>query len=156
MFTLRDVWRDARPTGAIGDFILVFREAGNKRWRIAALAAATTFTIFHVLVGESWIGPRPKPEIIYVRQFAPNRTEAEIVASNIANQKAKDELAAEQAKRDAEVRDIYKTIGRMSGMDVDRIAAQGDAERAAAAARNKAEQQQALEQAEATGAAGPR
>lgn len=152
MFTLRDVWRNAHPTGAVADLRLVFQQAGSNRWRIAVLAAATTFSIFYMLMGESWKAPRPKPDIIYIRTFAPNRTEAEIIASNIANQKRKDALAAEQAKRDADVREIYMKLGRMSGMDVNQIAAEGDAERAAAAAKAKAEQQQALERADAVSA----
>lgn len=156
MFTLRDMWRNASPTGAIADFRLVFQQAGHNRWRIAVLACACTGSLFYLLGSESWKIPRPKPEIIYVRQFAPHRTEAEIIASNIANQKAKDALAAVQAQQDAEVRKIYMTLGRMSGMDVDRIAAQGDAERAAAAAKAKAEQQQAMKRAVAASDATPR
>ena len=60
----------------------------------------------------------------------------EIIASNIAHQKRKEKLQAEQAERDEEVRDMYKALGRMIGMDADKIAREADAERAA---REKAE-----------------
>ena len=83
---------------------------------------------------------------------------------HLANQKRKEVWEAEQAKRDAEARDIYRTIGRASGMDVDKIEREAAAERAAeekaaderarklieegreAAARQKAEQQQSQQQ----------
>ncbi len=50
-------WQHVSPTGAIGDFITVFKQAGNNRWRIAALAAACTFVIFSVMSHEGEKGP---------------------------------------------------------------------------------------------------
>lgn len=54
-----------------------------------------------------------------------------IAASNAANQARKDKLIAEQAARDEQVKGIYRTLGRMSGMDVDKIEREGAAEQAA-------------------------
>jgi hypothetical protein len=62
------------------------------------------------------------------------------MASNIANQKRKDRLAAEQAQREEDVREIYKTIGRVSGMDVDAIEAKAKADREAEARASAAAQ----------------
>ena len=121
------------PTTAIGDFITVFRQAGKNRWRIAVAAAAVTTGIFSVMFQEEVRGnPRP-PNVTYITVWPSHRTDAEIIASNIANQKRKERLAAEQAKRDEEVRQVYKSIGRMSGMDVEAIEAKAKAEREAAA-----------------------
>ncbi len=145
---MRDVYRNASPTGALGDFVTVFKGAGSKRWPIAALAALTTFGVFSIMAGESWRKAPAKPEITWITTFAPGRSEAEIVASNIANQKRNDALAAEQAKREADVRDIYRRLGRASGMDVDKLAAEGDAERAAAEAKRKADQAEARARAQ--------
>lgn len=153
---MRDVYRNASPAGALGDFATVFKGAGKNRWPIAALAALTTLGVFSLIAGESWRKPPAKPQITWITTFAPGRSEAEIVASNVANQKRNDALAAEQAKREADVRNIYKTIGRASGMDVDRIAAEGDAERAAAEARRKADQAEARARAQQAELAGKR
>jgi hypothetical protein len=126
------------PRGMVADFVEVVRQAGDNRWRIAVVAAACTFALFSLMWKEEVRGkPRP-PEITYITVFDPNRTMAQIVASNIANQRRKERLAAEQAKRDEEVRNIYKTLGRMSGMDVDRIEREAKAEQAAEAARQRA------------------
>ena len=60
------------------------------------------------------------------------------------------DLAAEQARRDEEVRQIYKTIGRMSGMDVDAIERKAQADREAEA-RAKAAATQAAPKATVVG-----
>jgi len=125
------IWRQANPRGAIADFLEVWRQAGKNRWRFAVLSAAVTIAIFSVMWQEGAVGPPRRPTIDWITVWDPHRTDAEIIASNIENQKRKEHLAAEQAKRDEEVRQIYKSLGRMSGMDVDAIEAKAKAERAA-------------------------
>jgi uncharacterized protein (UPF0335 family) len=126
------------PRGMLADFREVYRQAGKNRWWIALASAACTIAVFSMMWQEGGRGaPRP-PVVTYITVWDPHRTQAEIIASNVANQRRKERLAAEQAKREAEVRDIYKTIGRASGMDVDAIEKQAAADRAAEAAREKA------------------
>ena len=124
-------WRQVHPRGAIADFATVWRQSGKNRWRIAAISAACTVAVFSVMWHEEAHGPPRAPKITYIRTWAPHRTDAEIIASNIANEKHKERLAAEQAKRDEDVREIYKTLGRLSGMDVDAIEKKANAEREA-------------------------
>lgn len=126
------------PRGMVEDFVEVYRQAGRNRWRIGVAAAICTIGLFSLMWKEEVRGkPRP-PEVTYITVWDPHRTDAEIVASNIANQKRKDRIAAEQARRDEEVRGIYKTLGRMSGMDVDKIEREAKAEQAVEAAQKKA------------------
>ena len=133
-------WKNVRPLGALADFRAVFQIAGKHRWRFVALAAATTWVVFSLVTHEeARILPRP-PHVDYITSWAPGRTDAQIMASNIANQKRKDRLAAEQAKRDAMVRGIYKSLGRASGMNVDAIDAQAQADAAAEANASAARQ----------------
>ena len=127
-------WRNIHPVGAIADFRTVFEQAGGNRWWFAGLAALTTLGIFSVMNQESWKKPRPKAEITYITSWRADRSDAEIIATNIANQKRKEARAAEQAKREEAVRNIYKKIGRASGMDVDAIERKAQADRAAEAA----------------------
>ncbi|HEY0958215.1 MAG TPA: hypothetical protein VGE05_02960 [Novosphingobium sp.] len=126
-------WRQVSPRGAITDFITVFRQAGKNRWRIAVASAIMTTAIFSVMWQEGGRGlPRP-PMVTYITVWDPHRTQAEIIASNIANQKRKERLAAEQAKRDEEVRQMYKSLGRATGMDVDAIEKKAREEQAVSA-----------------------
>lgn len=131
-------FRQVNPRGAIADFVEVWRQAGKNRWRIAVLSAAMTFGVFSVMWQENYIGAPRRPTIDYITVWDPHRTDAEIMASNVANQRRKERLAAEQAARDEEVRQMYKTIGRASGMDVEAIERKAAAERAAEKAAHDA------------------
>ncbi len=131
LFKRSGYWQHVSPTGAITDFITVFKQAGENRWRIAALAAACTFAIFWTMAQEGGKGPPRPPTITYITTFAPGRTDAEIAASNRDNQRFQDYLTAEQTKRNEAARHIYKTIGRVSGMDVDAMEKQAKADEAA-------------------------
>lgn len=131
LFKRSGYWADVKPTGMIADFREVWKQAGTNRWRFAALSAACTFAIFAVMWNQEAKGPPHPPEVTYITSWHADRTDAEIEASNIANQERKERYAAEQAKRDKQVRDIYKTLGRMAGMDVEKIAREADAQQAA-------------------------
>ncbi len=126
-------WKDVSPTGMIADFRLVWNQAGHNRWRIAALAGACTFGVFYLMAQQEGEAPHPPPKVIYISTLPAHRSDEEIMKENLANQKRKEAWLAEQAKRDAEVRDIYRTIGRASGMDVDKIEHDAAVERAAEA-----------------------
>jgi hypothetical protein len=131
------IWKNVDPVGAIADFRTVFQQAGKNRWRIAVLAAAATIGTFSVMFQEEHrILPRP-PKVTYITSWRADRSDAEIEAGNRANQVYQDQVRLEQAKREAEVREIYKKIGRYSGMDVDAIEAKAKAERAAEDAAGK-------------------
>ncbi len=131
------------PRGMVQDFVEVFRQAGSNRWRIAVAAAACTLGIFSVMWQEEARGPPRPPHITYITVWDPNRTEAQIIASNIANQRRKERLAAEEAKREDDVRQMYMALGLATGMDVDAIARKAKADQAAQAARDKAAAQRA-------------
>jgi len=132
LFKRSGYWKDVSPTGMVADFVTVWKQAGQNRWRIAAVSAACTFGVFYLMSTQEAKGPHPPPKVTYISVLPEHRTDAEIVASNIEARKRKVAWATEQARRDKDVREIYKTIGRMSGMDVDKIAREADAEQAAA------------------------
>jgi hypothetical protein len=149
-------WKNVDPVGAIADFRTVFQQAGKNRWRIAVLAAAATTAIFSLMFQEEHrILPRA-PKVIYITSWRADRSDAEIVASNAANQKYQDQVRAEQARRDEDVRQVYVKLGRMSGMDVDAIEAKAKAERAAEdTAGGKVVQQAAAGQSVSQGKSAP-
>ena len=116
----------------------MWRIENPHRWPILGLAMAMTFALLMLFVpGDGKVLPKP-PEITWITTFAESRTAADIIASNCANQDLKDALEARLAARAELRRDMYKTLGRMSGMDVDAIEKKAAAERAADAAAQKA------------------
>lgn len=132
-------WRNINPTGAIGDFITVFRQAGSNRWRFAVLSAAMTVAVFSIMSGESWRKQRPLPEVTYINSWPVDRTEEETRAFIAANQKRKEEREELLRQYDEEGRKLWKTLGRASGMDVDQIEAKAKTDEAAAKAKAEAE-----------------
>lgn len=126
-------WQNVRPTGMFADFVAVWKQAGRNRWHIALMSAACTYGVFHVMSNQGGQAPHPPPKVTYITSWKADRTDKEIEASNIANQKVKDVLEAEQAVRDEKAKDIYRAIGRMSGMDVEKIEREAKAEREAEA-----------------------
>lgn len=147
------IWKDANPTGMVADFKLVWKQAGHNRWRIAAVSAACTFGVFYLMFTQEGSAPHPPPKVTWISVLKEHRTDAEIEAENVANQKAKEAYAREIARRDKDVRDLYKAIGRYSGMDVDKIAREAEAEEAAKA---KADRERVEQTLKAGGIANPK
>jgi hypothetical protein len=137
--------RNISPVGALADFRAVWNN-NPYRWPVLALAILTTTGILSVFIPKSERIPEAKPKITYVSTFEEGRSDEEIRAANIENQKKLDELATWEAEQEEARKEIYRTLGRMSGMDVDKmerdIKEQEAAEKAANdAAAKKAEAQ---------------
>lgn len=128
--------------GGAADFWDYIRRPTPMRWPALAISVLCTAILLFWVVREEVFSPPERPKVSLIRTFAADRTEAEIIASNIANQKRKERLAAEQAQRDEQVKDLYRQLGRASGMDVDAMERKIAAEKAAEAARAQAAQSQ--------------
>ena len=114
-------WRKISPRGAVDDFVHEWRRPNPYRWRVLGVSVAATFTLMVLMIPDSErIEPRA-PKITWISTFAPDRTDAEIIASNIENQKRKDERAAEAAARAERKRDAARALARASGFDPDEL-----------------------------------
>jgi hypothetical protein len=77
--------------------------------------------------------PPAKPDVIWISSWPEGRSDKEIIASNLANQKRKD-AEAELARKRAELRkEFYRKLARASGMDPDQLAREYGGNRAAPA-----------------------
>lgn len=132
------IWKTANPTGAIADFIEVYKQAGDNRFRIGVVAALCTFGIFSIMMTQSWKKQRKLPEVTYINSWPADRTAEETRAFIVANQKKKDALEKAQAASDKEAQDMWMAVARASGMDAEAIKRKADAERAAEKARAEA------------------
>ena len=137
---MKTFFRRANPLVAWRDLREQLGRPQPYRWRFMALAAAATYCVFSVMFAQGERGlPRP-PEITYIESWRADRSDAEIIAGNVAATKARKEREAQEAASAERVREMYKALGRVSGMDVDKIERQAKAEQAAeAAAQAKAE-----------------
>lgn len=89
------------------------------RFGVLAIAILITAALLYQFTRERVRIPPPLPEVTYISTFEPGRTDAQIEASNLANQKKQERLSAEQAERAEKVKDVYRTLGRATGLDVD-------------------------------------
>lgn len=129
------------PAGGIADFWNEFRRPNPYRVPILLASFLITGSILSMIVWEEAYIPPPRPEVTYITTFAPGRTDAEIAASNAANQRLQDERRAAEAARLERQRDAYRALGRATGMDVEaideRVARERAAEQAAQEARRR-------------------
>lgn len=130
------------PAEGMSDFWAYIRRPQPYRLPILAVSLLMTGTLLAWVLQEKYYLPPERPNVTLITSFAADRTEAEIIASNIANQKRKDARAAEDAEREELRREIYRSFGRAAGMDVEAIEAEAAEERAreeaAEAARREA------------------
>jgi len=119
--------KDVSVTGGFGDLVAVFRQSEpGERLVPAALAIACTSFILFLF----WLDPKVNTytyvpqEVVYVENWTFDRTDEEILQDRWQVQCLKDKLAAKR-------RESMKELGRMSGMDVEAIEAEAEAERLA-------------------------
>ncbi len=122
------------PAGGIADFWNEIRRPTPYRWPVLGASLLCTFTLLFWVAKERVLVPPEPPKVSFISTFEAGRSDAEIAASNRANQRRKERLAAEQAKRDEEVKEMYRALGRATGIDVDAMERKIAAEKAAAAA----------------------
>ena len=144
---MRGYWNRFAPRGALEDLLAYWRQPTPYRWQILALSVALTFTLMVLFVPESErIEPR-SPDVTYISTFAPDRTDEEIMASNRENQARQDELQAQRDALEERKRQLYRNLGRATGVDVDAMEEQIERDRAAEAAAAEARADRAEPQA---------
>lgn len=127
------------PTSGIVDFWTEFRKPNPYRVPFLMASMVPFGLIFWWLSGETLYKDPERPTITYITTFDPARTDAQIAASNEANQRIK-ELREEQYEALAErKRDLYKALGAAAGMDVEEIERRGEEAREAEQAEQRAE-----------------
>lgn len=117
-------WRQISPRGAISDLAGVWRGGSEHRWPALFLAVAATSALMWMLLPASQRVAPERPRIVYITTYAPDRTDAEIISSNEENQERKDEVLKLRAEAEERRKDMYRTLGRATGVDVDAMEAE--------------------------------
>lgn len=126
------------PTPGALDFWNEFRKPTPYRWPILGVSALMTFTLMYQFTSESVLVPPAPPQVTYIASFPADRTDAEIIASNIENQRNQDAVAALLEQNEERKRELYRALGRASGMDVEAIEREAEQDRAALEAEENA------------------
>lgn len=118
--------KDVSVGGGLRDLFTLLRRPPKEQAMPALLALGCSAFMFFLFIIDPKVNTdvhRPQ-EVIYVQNWSLDRTDKEIMKDRWAVQCLKD-------KRDAKRRDAMKTLGRMSGMDVEEIEREAEADRIA-------------------------
>lgn len=122
------------PVPGFADLWNEIRRPNPYRWPILALSVLPVALILYWATAQVEYKAPERPTIDYITTFEPDRSDAEIAASNRANQEVKDLRAAEEERIAREKREMYKALGAATGIDVDEMERKAEANRAAEAA----------------------
>jgi hypothetical protein len=100
--------RPSSPRAAFRDLTAFIRHREREHLIGAALAFLITTIIVIVFLVDSTIGTTPPPEVVEVELYAPNRTDADIIADQKKDQAAKE--AAEKEKQ-RQFQQLEKQLG---------------------------------------------
>lgn len=120
------------------DFWTEFRRPNPYRWPILGVSVIPFALILAWAGSEAVYIPPDRPNVTYISTYAPDRSDEEIIASNEVNQLRKDQREQQQAELAERKRELYKALGAASGMDVEAMEAQAEADRAAEEAAEEA------------------
>lgn len=118
------------PTPGLADFWEYIKRPQPYRWLIVAVSCLPIIVIIAWANSEEVIGPLERPKVTYISTLDENRSDEEILASNIANQERQDAIRAEIEAIEDRKRELYRALGRASGMDVEAMEEQAAIERA--------------------------
>jgi len=99
------------PAPGLADFWNEIRRPQPYRWPIMGLSVLPVAVILYWAMGTTVYKEPERPRITYITTFDPARSDAEIIASNAANQEVKDLRAAEEARIAERKREMYKALG---------------------------------------------
>ena len=117
--------RDISPTESVGDLIAYLRADRPYKYPLFLVALAPTAVMMYAFYADARdTATPPPPAVTYFESWPLTRTIEESKAAI-----AKDGI--EKTKHLEEVRQMYKDLGRATGMDVDKIEREAFAERKA-------------------------
>jgi len=100
----------SRPSVALRDLMAFLRQRSRDQVIPACLAVLVTAIIVIVFLVDSKINTAPPPQIIYVENYAANRTDADIVADQKKDQAAREAAAKEKQRQ-------FQQLEKRLGMD---------------------------------------
>lgn len=140
---MKGFFRNVSPRRAVLDLWQVLGAPSEYRTRALILAGLVTGGIFYTMVLQEGRALPLPPKIIYIDSWRADRSDAEIIAGNIAAQKKADAEAADEEMHQENIRKMYKSVGAATGIDTQQMYDQGTRD-IAAAKKAQAEQNAAL------------
>jgi hypothetical protein len=141
---MKGFFSNVSPRRAFSDLWQVLGAPGEYRMRSLLMSGCITAGIFFLMMQQGGRGlPRP-PEVVYFDSWRADRDDAEIKAGNIAAAKAAAAAEAEEERHAENIRQMYRAVGAATGIDTQKMYAEGKAEREAQKKAEKAKAEEFL------------
>lgn len=124
------------------------RRPHPQRWLALIIAVLIPGGVLFVFSQEGGVALPKPPDVTFISTFDAERSEAEIAASNLANQERQAAITAEREARLERTRNAYRTLARATGVDTTEM------EREIAADEARAEAEAAARRAKSSRRAG--
>lgn len=98
----------SNPRAALSDLFGFLRQRSREQVIGALLAILSTIIVVILFLVDPQINTAPPEQIVYVEDYKPGRTDAEIKADQVKDQKARDALKAERKRQ---FQKLEKTLG---------------------------------------------
>jgi hypothetical protein len=96
------------PRAALADLKAFLRQRSREQVIAACLAVLVTIIILIIFLVDSQINTAPPPQIVYIENYGPNRTDADIKADQ---KKASEERRRQEEARKKEFQKLEKQFG---------------------------------------------
>lgn len=147
------IFRRFNPGPGAADLWEYIKQPQDYRWPIVIASCLPVVVILAWAGSESVIAPLDRPTVTYITTLDENRSNDEILASNIENQRIQDERRAQFQEIEDRKRELYRALGAASGMNVEAMEERAAAERAREEAEAEAFRRNVLENRVVPGAA---
>lgn len=147
------ILRRFNPGPGAADLWEYIKQPQEYRWPIIAASCIPVAVILLWAGSESVIAPLERPTVTYITTLEENRSDEEILQSNIENQRIQDERRARYEAYEERKREMYRALGAASGMDVEAMEQRAAAERAREEAAQEALRREVMETRVVPGAA---
>ena len=147
------ILRRFNPGPGAADLWEYIKQPQEYRGLIVAASCIPVALILLWAGSESVIKPLERPSVTYITTLDEGRTDEEILASNIENQRVQDERRAQIEELEERKREMYRALGAASGMDVEAMEERAAIDRAREEAAREALRREVLETRVVPGAA---
>lgn len=135
------------PAPGVKDFWSEFTRPQPYRIPILLASVAIPGTFLFIFANQKTPIPPRSPDVTYISTFAPDRTDDEIIQSNIENQIEKDRRREQLAAIEERRRELYRALGAATGLDVEQMEREAEAERVREEAETAAARRERLDAA---------
>ena len=145
--------RRFNPRLGAADLWEYIKQPQDYRWAIIVVSCLPVAVILLWAGSETVLAPLERPSVTYITTLDQNRSDEEILQSNIENQLLKDERNARAEEVSERKRALYRALGAASGMNVEVMEERAEADRAREEARLEEYRKRVLETRVISGAA---